>query len=181
MAVTLEQIAGYLKELELKFTHDEEDERIVLFSGTEDSPYAHFIRTREDGGIFEWNMQILDENKDTLKIKDKKYAGKVLEHLLYLNYQTKFGTWEFDPSDGEVRLAVEIPLEDALMTVKQFTRIASLMMDISSDVDDIMKILNTGELPKDDNEAEMIAKLEAMLAMLKSDDSSGSSDDSDGI
>ncbi len=177
MAVTLKQIVGYLDKADLKYDYNEEDERILLVSGDEDSTYTHFIRAKDDGDIFEWQMQILNANKDSLHIKGHEHAAKVLSHILYLNYQTKFGTWEYDPTDGDIRLAVEIPLEDALITEKQFHRIAGLMLrDGSSHADQIMHILNTGEIPEDDKEAEMIAQLEAMLAQLKGD--SSDSDDS---
>ena len=182
MAVTLKQLIGYLENAEMKYDYNEgeENERILLVSGDENSTYAHFIRAKEDGDIFEWNMQILDANKDNLHIKDHKYAAKVLSHILYLNYQTKFGTWEYDPSDGDIRLAVEIPLEDAQMTEKQFNRISGLMLrDGSSHADQIMHILNTGEIPEDDREAEMIAQLEAMLAQLKGTSSDSAATDSD--
>ncbi len=179
MAVTLEQIAGYLNNVELKYKHDEEKELIFLIASDEDSMYSHFIRAKDDGDIFEWQMQILDDTMEHLNIKDHKYAGKVLSHLLFLNYKTKFGTWEFDPRDGDIRLAVEIPLEDALMTEKQFKRIMSLMLsDANKHADEILHILKTGEIPEDNSEAEMLAMLEEMLARLQD---SSPDDDNDGI
>lgn len=178
MAVTLEEIAGYLEKAELKYDYDKDREVIVLASGDEDSTYAHFIRTQENGEIFKWQMQILDDNQDNLAVKEHKYLDKFLAHMLYLNYSTKFGTWEYDPSDGDVRLAVEIPLEDALMTEKQFLRIAGLMLkNGSEEAEELLEVLETGEFPKQDN-SETIAQLEAMLASLKGTDSDS---DEDGI
>lgn len=179
MAVTLEQIAGYLNNADLKYKHDEEKELIYLISSDEESMYSHFIRAKEYGDIFEWQMQILNDTMENLNIKDHKYAGIVISHLLFLNYKTKFGTWEFNPKDGDIRLAVEIPLEDALMTEKQFQRIISLMLnDANQHAEEIMHILNTGEVPKGNSEAEMLAMLEKMLAQLKD---TSSDDDNDGI
>ena len=179
MAVTLEQIATYLDNAEFKYKHDEEKELIFLVASDKDSMYGHFIRAKDDGDIFEWQMQILDENMDQLNIKDHKYVGKVLSHILFLNYKTKFGTWEFNPKDGDIRLAVEIPLEDALMTENQFTRIMSLMLsDANKHADEIMHILYTGDVPEDNSEAEMLAMLDAMLARIKD---SSTDDDNDGI
>mgnify|MGYP002642063193 CR=1 FL=1 len=118
-------------------------------------------------------------SKDNLNIKDHKYAGQVLSHLLFLNYKTKFGTWEFDPSDGDIRLAVEIPLEDALMTEKQFLRIKDFMVQNGdTHADEILHILKTGEAPEDNSKADMVAMLEKMLADLKSDSSDKPSSDS---
>ncbi len=182
MAVTLEQIVEFIKVEDVIYDYNEEKKRILLISGDEDSTYTHYIRAKDDGAVFEWQMQILDEDDDNVEIKDHEHAGKVLSHMLYLNYQTKFGTWEFDPSDGDIRLAVEIPLEDAIMTQKQFHRILGYMMvNGSSAADEIMSILKTGEVPKDDSDAEMIATLEAMLAKLKGGDSDTSKTSSDGI
>lgn len=178
MAVTLEQIGGFLDSMKLKYNHGKDGSVIVLFSGDDDSIYSHFIRVKDEGVIFEWQMQIVTDDKENLRIKEHKYLSKVLAHLLFLNYQTKFGTWEFDPSDGDIRLAIEIPLEDATMTEKQFNRIASYMLrNGASHAEDIMYILKNGEAPESD-EAEMIATLEAMLAKLKG---TSSSDTSDGI
>ncbi len=179
MAVTLEQIGGYLNNADLKYKHDEEKELILLISSDENSTYSHFIRAKEDGDIFEWQMQILDDTMKQLNIKDHKYAGKVLSHLLFLNYKTKFGTWEFNPKDGDIRLAVEIPLEDALMTEKQFKRIMSLMLgDADKHADQISHILKTGEIPEDSSATEALAWLDEMLAQIEE---SETDDDNDGI
>lgn len=179
MAVTLEEITGFLDSLELKYEYDKDKEQILLINGDEDSTYVHFIRAQEDGDIFKWQMQILDENKDSLTVKEHENLDKLLTHMLYLNYNTKFGTWEYDPSDGDIRLAVEIPLEDATMTKKQFTRVASLMLkDADKHVDELLQVLKTGEFPQQDD-LEILALLEDMLATLKATDTDSS--EADGI
>jgi len=175
MAVTLNQIAQWLTEKEVNFHHDTEKEVIIFATGNKGTMQYHFIRTKENGDIFEWQMQILDENKNQIMIKDHQYVTKALSHMLYLNYKTKFGTWEYDPSDGDIRLAIEIPLEDALMTTKQFDRILNYMIrDGQNGADDIRHILSTGEVSKESTEDNMIAQLEAMLAQLKGESSSDS-------
>jgi len=182
MAVTLQEISGWLDTEEIK--HDKNDERIMFGAGDEDNTQAYFIRARDNGDIFDASMQILDENKAFVSLKDKEYAGKVLEFILLKNYQTKFGTWEYDPADGDVRLNVEIPLEDAVMTQKQFSRIIQMMItDGTKTSMQIKHILKTGEIPADNTEAEMLAMLEQMLAVLKSssDTTSDTSSDSDSI
>ena len=175
MAVTMDEIKGFLESNDLKYHYDQEHEMIVLVTDDEDSTYTHFLRAREDGDIFEWQMQILDENSDMLRVKEHPYLRELLIHLLYLNYNTKFGTWEYDPSDGDVRLAIEIPLEDAKMTQKQFDRIAGYMfVDGAHSAEEIMEVLKTGKVSKDDDD-EMIAELKAMLALVE-EESSFSSD-----
>ena len=172
MAVTLDEIEEFIKVEDLKYQYDKERKVILLVSGDKESVFAHYLRAKDDGKIFTWQMQILDDNKNNVSIKNHQYVSEVLSHVLYLNYQTKFGTWEYDPSDGDIRLAVELPLEDATMTQAQFHRIVGYMMGNGSDAaDDIMHILKTGKAPKDSDD-DIIEKLEAMLAMLKSQSSS---------
>lgn len=178
MAVTLETIATMLEEKEVKFHHDSEKEVIVFAAGDEDTTQSHFIRTREDGEMFQWQMQLLDDNKDTITIKDHAHAPVALSHMLGMNYNTKFGTWEYDLTDGDIRLAVEIPLEDALMTEKQFSRIFGYMIDNGQKgADAIRHILETGKIPEDNSDAEMLAKLEALMELLQK----GSASSEDGI
>ena len=72
-------------------------------------------------------------------------------------------------------------MEYATMTEKQFVRIAGYMIkDGAKHADEIMHILENGELPESDDmdEAEMIAKLAALLTQLKG---SPSSDTDSGI
>ena len=173
MAVTLDEIENFIKNEGLKY--DRKDDEIVLISSDDESTYYHRIKLQENGNIFKWQMNPVDGD-DALKIKDHKYQKEVLMHLLNLNYITKFGTWEYDPDDGETRLVVEIPLEDAKMTQKQFHRISGYMfIDGDRYTDQILEILKTGKFKNSSDNDATIAKLEAMLAQLKN------SSDSDGI
>ncbi len=163
MAVTLEEISGWLDQMEFKYKL--EDDKIILFSSDEDSTNMHFLKAKDDGRIFEWKMIIVDEEKkEQFKVKEHEYLSTLLVYLLQVNYQTKFGTWEYDPKDGEITLNVEIPLEDAKMTYKQFERICSLTMDTGEYTDNIKKILETGEIPVN-KEDEMMQMLKALLVM----------------
>ena len=111
---------------------------------------------------------------------DHEHIQLLLPQLLYANYQTKFGTWEYDPSDGDIRFAIEIPLEDAHMTQKQFRRIMSGVSTALKAQKKFKTIIKTGEVPEDDSDeaAEMLKKL---MAMLKESKTGKSSDDEDGI
>jgi len=180
MAVTLEEIAGWLEKQEFK--HKVEDEKIILMTGNEDHTNIHVIKAKDDGRIFEWKMNIVDEEKkEQFKVKEHKYLPKLLSYLLQINYQTKFGTWEFDPKDGEIAFNVEIPLEDAVMTFEQFKRICSLTMDTSEYTDNIRLILETGEPKEDNSEAELMARLEQLLAAVQEDLAEKTAEDDDSI
>ena len=180
MAVTLEEIAGWLEQQEFK--HKIEDESIVVITGTEDTTNIHVIKAKDEGRIFEWKMGIVDEEKkEQFKVKEHKYLPQLLAYLLQVNYQTKFGTWEYDPEDGEVAFNVEIPLEDATMTFKQFKRICSLTMDTSEYTNNIRHILETGEPKEDNSAAEMLEMLELLLEAAKKEKAEEEAKDEGGI
>ena len=166
MAVTLTEISGWLDNIGIK--HKLEEEKIFFGAGDDENTQGYFIRTPENGEMFDAQMQILNENRDFVSLEGQQHAAKVLEHILYLNYTTKFGTWEYDPRDGDIRLAVEIPLEDATMTEKQFNRICGLLIKQGTDAaKDIKEILKNGEIPSKDEEQDVVAMLEALLAEAK--------------
>jgi len=165
MAVTLEEIGGWLDQMDLKYKLEED--KIVLLSGDEKTTNFHFLKAKDEGRIFEWNMIIVDdEKKEQFKVKEHEHLSTLLAYLLQINYQTKFGTWEYDPKDGEISLKVEIPLEDAKMTFKQFERICSLTFDTEEYSQNFKEILETGKMPKS-QEDELLEMFQAMLAMAK--------------
>jgi len=172
MAITLEQISTWLTEKETNHKHDTDKGIIIFATGNSETTQSHFIRARENGELFSWQMQILDSELDNIKIKDNQYLLEILSHILYMNYNTKFGTWEFDPTDGDIRLVVEIPLEDAIMTEKQFSRIYGFMTANGQEgADAVRSIMKTGKAPLDSDEAaDRIAQLEEMLRQLQAGD-----------
>ena len=169
MAFTLEQISTWLNEKDTKHKHDTDKGVIFFASGNSETTQSHFIRATENGEMFTWQMQILDSDLDSINVKDSQYLLQILSHMLYMNYSTKFGTWEFDPSDGDIRLVVEIPVEDAVMTEKQFSRIYGFMTTNAQEgADAIRSIVKTGKAPLDSDEAaKKIAELEEMLRKLQ--------------
>jgi len=46
-----------------------------------------------------------------------------MQYIMRLNYDTKYGIWEFDLKSGDIRVGIEMILEDALMTQNQFNKI----------------------------------------------------------
>lgn len=179
MAVTLEEISGWLDNLEVKHKLDSEEKKILSGVGDGDTNKSLVFELEEDGGMFQAYMNLLDEEFNVLKIKDHEHKALVLQHILNLNYGTKFGTWEFDPRDGEIRLAIEIPLEDAKMTQKQLKRIFNYFLkDGQKAFDEILQIMKTGEIPEEDDD-EMAAMLLQMLQELKDDLESKTSSDED--
>jgi len=176
MAFTLIQIKEYLDELDMNFSYEED--KIVFGMGSNGQHSAIFIRAKENGEIFDLQMEPLNDDGSPFDFyENTPHLSTALVHMLYMNYTAKFGSWEYDPSDGDIRFTIEIPLEDAVMTKKQFKRILSMADTQISDISQLKAILETGQVPKDDNDSE-IAILEALLMKLKGE---SSSDNDDGI
>ncbi len=57
--------------------------------------------------------------------------------------------WEYDPSDGEIRAIIEFPLEDSILTEKQFNRCLSGLIQIvdSVAIPRLLEVMVTGQDP----------------------------------
>ncbi len=86
--------------------------------------------------------------------------------------------FEYDPTDGEVRAAIELPLEDAPLTERLFDRCLSGLIQLVDQqaMPRIKTVLATGEDPghkdltallAEGMPAEMMALLEQVLAAAK--------------
>lgn len=184
MAITLQDIAKYLQAEEFKYELNVEREVILTGIGKEDQSGALFIRMKEEGEMFSLEMEPLkdDESGHFDVPVDHPHILLLLQQMLYANYQTKFGSWEYDPNDGDLKFTIEFPVEDGTITAKQFQRIISGAFTALESQAVFKKILETGKVPEDKNQEEQTIKLlEAMLAQVKAGASQESSDDSDGI
>lgn len=155
MAMTLKEVSALLEEIEFAHQLEEQDEMIISGGGSKENRLAYFIMMRDEGKIFEMEGRVLDaEMDDQVKAKDHEHLPTLLPYLLKRNYETKFGTWEFNPENGVIRIMVEIPLEDNNLTKAQLERITNFMVSCSEEAGEIKHILATGKVPeKSDDEA----------------------------
>ena len=108
---------------------------------------AHIIKLYDKGERFEWQLNLLDASNNAITI-DKKHPNRIeiLSRMLYLNYITKIGSWEYDPETGSFHLIIEIPLEDISMTKKMFDYLCFVMMIGCQDgVKEIYELINANE------------------------------------
>jgi hypothetical protein len=108
------------------------------------------IKALEDGAIFALEIQLYINKRYVEIPKEHKYIQELLWQLLRRNWYVNFGTWEYDPSDGELRSTIKISLEDALMTQKQFEGIWGMAQKAAGKLAEIKHIINTGELPEEE-------------------------------
>ncbi|MBD2436757.1 hypothetical protein [Nostoc sp. FACHB-110] len=145
MGANLEQIASYLDKLGWDYRFDDEEERII--TGVEADNLDDFlivVQLDEEGKFFRiFAPQVL------AGVQDHPYKGAILQTMLAISWETKMLQWEYDPSDGEIRAIIEFPLEDSILTEKQFNRCLSGLIQIvdSIAIPRLKEVMATGHDP----------------------------------
>ncbi|MCX7595422.1 MAG: YbjN domain-containing protein [Fischerella sp.] len=145
MAATLQQIANYLDNLGWDYRLDEEEDRII--TGVESENIEDFlivVQLDEEGKFFRlFAPQVL------AGVKDHPYKAAILQSMLAISWETKMLQWEYDPSDGEIRAIIEFPLEDSILTEKQFNRCLSGLIQLIDSValPRLKAVMETGQDP----------------------------------
>jgi hypothetical protein len=126
MGANLGQIADYLDKLGWEYRFDDEEDRII--TGVEADNLEDFlivVQLDEEGKFFRiFAPQVL------AGVQDHPHKGAILQTMLAISWETKMLQWEYDPLDGEIRAIIEFPLEDSILTEKQFQRCLSGLIQI---------------------------------------------------
>lgn len=141
MTVTLKEISGFLDQIGYK--HGVEDERIVTGVQLDDGHSVPMLITApKDGNLF----QLAAINVIPVEaIKQSEYKTAFMFYLLHTAWETSFCTPEMD-TDGELRVLVEIPLADAVMTVNQLAFILKGLIMFSEKIHaEGLHLLSTGQ------------------------------------
>jgi hypothetical protein len=147
MATTIVQIARYLNNRSWKHEVDEENCRI--FTGVKSETINHLmivIQLQEDGKFIQfYTPDILSG------IQEHEYRELIFRTLLSLSWSTKMVQWEYDLTDGEVRAAIEFPLEDVPLTERQFNRCLNSLIHLVDSVamPRIKEVMTTGIDPEE--------------------------------
>ncbi len=145
MAADLQQIAYYLDNLGWDYRIDEEEDRIV--TGVESDYVEDFlivVQLDEEGKFFRlFAPQVLSG------VTDHPHKAAILQTMLSISWETKMLQWEYDPSDGEIRAIIEFPLEDSILTEKQFNRCLHGLVQLvdSVAIPRLMEVMETGYDP----------------------------------
>lgn len=130
MATNLEAIADILKGEGVQFTKNDEKNRIEtgfrmpFYRDPEGiEVLGLIIRCEEDGDMLRIIAPFIYKcNRDNFPV--------VLQAMNEANRTFKFLKFQLDPADGEVRAELELPLEDALPTRRQFLRALMVFPDV---------------------------------------------------
>lgn len=130
MAMTIDEIAGILDQMEFKYAK-RDDHTIALFMR---------MKTYENPENGEKSLllvaQLLEDGEYFQLFSPKAFVVKgehqdaFLRACAIIQWRTKLIQFEWDRNDGEVRPVIEFPLEDAKLTRKQFERCIQGMCSI---------------------------------------------------
>lgn len=145
MGANLKQIANYLDNLGWEYRFDEQEDRII--TGVEADHLEDFlivVQLDEDGKFFRvFAPQVLPG------VKEHPHKASILQTMLAISWETKMLQWEYDPSDGEIRAIIEFPLEDSILTERQFHRCLSGLIQVVDSIalPRLQHVMVTGEDP----------------------------------
>ncbi|MEY2979308.1 MAG: hypothetical protein RLZZ435_3447 [Cyanobacteriota bacterium] len=125
MATTLSQLAQYLDQRGWKYQIDRSSDRIITGVNADNLDRFIIVLQLTENGEF---LQL--HAPQILTLSDHVYKGPTLQTLATIQYQVKMLRLEYDPSDGEVRASIELPLEDAILTQRQFDRALSGLIQL---------------------------------------------------
>lgn len=122
MPIRLDTIEAFLSEAGLRYRVEDASHLLTAFA-TSSYENAHgrrgvaiVIGVAEEGGFLEFTAPRL---YDARRSRD---PGRLYQALLDITLRTKLVRFEHDPADGEVRSSVTFPVEDGVVTQRQFQR-----------------------------------------------------------
>jgi hypothetical protein len=145
MAADLQQIAKYLDKLGWEYRIEDEDDRII--TGVEADNIEDFlivVQLDEEGKFFRlFAPQVI------VGVQHHPHKAAILQTMLAISWETKMLQWEYDPSDGEIRAIIEFPLEDSILTEKQFNRCLTGLIQLVDSVamPRLQAVMDTGHDP----------------------------------
>lgn len=143
MATNVEEIAKFLDNLGWEYEVEKEDERIVTGVEAENiEDFVIVVQLDEEGRFFRlFAPQVL------AGVDEHPYKAAILQTMLAISWETKMLQWEYDPADGEIRAIIEFPLEDSVLTEKQFNRCLTGLIQLVDGVamPRLQYVMETGE------------------------------------
>jgi len=130
MATTFNEIQEMLVRIGIKYQVKEADGYIVtgytteVYCDDEGEKGVLIIIAVDDDGRF---VKIFAPN--LYLSKQEKYELAILKTCMQINQRIKMIQCEYDHSDGELRIVVDIPLEDSTLSERQFMRAMSCIIE----------------------------------------------------
>lgn len=118
---------------------------------------AVYIQLDEEGGYVRFLVPCY------LDLSRTAYRTRVMEKLLELNYRFKLIKFGMDPSDGEVTVQINLPLDDSQPMPKQLQRCMFYLTDgAMHERANLLSLIETGIYPSSEDEG-FCASLDQLL------------------
>ena len=122
MALNLEQVEQFLSARKLKYRREKNELTLAFRTQHFRDADGHagvvvLVRIDEQGRHVEFLVSGL------YRIRGCRHPAALFQTLLEITMRTKMIRFELDPRDGEIRCAVECPIEDGTLTRLQFDSI----------------------------------------------------------
>jgi ribulose 1,5-bisphosphate synthetase/thiazole synthase len=163
MAITLKEVTDFLDDVGIKYQEKDEERVIFPYSDDEiDEKILIVVSVQEDGEFL--SMRTIKHLDDLVAEADEEKRRALLDWMLYQNYRSKVGAWEYDPSDHDHHLSVSMPIEDGTVSKKQMMRMLAVMVKSVELIPEMKKILGIESAVADTSEtdkkrAELLAQL----------------------
>lgn len=144
---TIQQITTYLAQRGWQYSLDLEHNRIITGVKSEIlEKLLILIKLSEDNEYFEIIIPEL-----LTGLKNHPHQGAVFKTMLSLTSETKMLRWEYEDLADQVHAKIEIPLEDAQLTQKQFDRCLDSLVQLVDEIamPRLLTVMQTGEDPGD--------------------------------
>lgn len=129
MAATLASIAQYLDNRDWVYSLDEVNSRIVTAVKSQNvDNFLIAIQISETGEFVQFVAPQL------LEVKDNVFKGILFQTMLAISWEVKMLRFEYDPTDGEVRASIELPIEDAALTERLFNRCLNGLIELVDEI-----------------------------------------------
>jgi len=159
MGTSIKQVTEFFDEHDLKYMVDEKRDAVLIGFGIDPElsyrdedgdPFIRLVVRVLEGGEF---VTVLAPN--AWNIDDCIYKAAVLEALVSIQMQYKMLRFDYDPNDGEIRPNIELPLEDATLTSRQFQRLIHGVLHGMGRFDRVIRrAMETGDVSFEDLEGE---------------------------
>lgn len=152
MAITIEQVHTHLESLGKKVNIPEDParakfDRILTFAtdhyrDTDGDPRIFIVVSVRDEGRY---LEIYAPR--AYNVRECKYKGALFAAVLQIMYRTKHAQIEYDPSDGEIRFAADMPIMDGTVTAVQIDALMGVMISIADTFHPVlMHVIETGRV-----------------------------------
>jgi hypothetical protein len=149
MPVTIGDIRQHLAALDLRYSVSPEDERElgVRFE-------THSYRDHDGDHSLLILCKLSDDGEyieifapQAFNTSNCRYKAALFSAMLQLSFMTKHVQFEHDPRDGEIRLAVDLPVCDGTVTLEQFSRMLFVLTGILEEYDPVLRhAMQTGRI-----------------------------------